>query len=110
MEPVKRGVGDAYGGESMEEDGVRNSVEGRTQIEEDEDGDQTGVSCNEEVVGDLDEGRFCAMEGTETRLELFIKAVMGEMGVELRGDSFFEDFGDEGEVRNGAEVIEIVGV
>ena len=50
------------------------------------------------------------MEGTETRLELFIEAVMGEMGVELRGDSFFEDFGDEGEVRNGAEVIEIVGV
>lgn len=32
-------MSDTYGGESMEEDWVRNSVEGRTQIEEDENGD-----------------------------------------------------------------------
>lgn len=50
------------------------------------------------------------MEGTDAGLELFIEAVMGEMGVELRGNSFFKNFGKEGEVRNGAEVIEIVGV
>ena len=60
---------------------MRNGVEGRTQIEEDEDGDETGVSCHEEVVDDLYEGCFCAVAGTETGLELFVKAVIGEMGV-----------------------------
>lgn len=39
MKPVKGGVGDANGRKSIEEDGVRNGVEGRTQIEEEEDGD-----------------------------------------------------------------------
>ena len=68
---------------------MRNGVEGRTQIEEDEDGDETGVSCHEEVVGDLYEGCFCAVAGTETRLELFVQGIIGELRVKLRSNIFF---------------------
>lgn len=39
VKPEPEGVRDAYGRESTEEGGVRNSVEGCTQVEEDEDGD-----------------------------------------------------------------------
>lgn len=39
VKPEPEGVSDAYGRESTEEGGVRNSVEGCTQVEEDEDGD-----------------------------------------------------------------------
>ena len=87
MKPVEGGVSNAYGGESMEEDGMGDGVEGRTQIKENEDED--GVSCHEEVVSDFDEGCFSAMEGTETGLELFVETVVSEMGVELRGNRFF---------------------
>jgi len=53
---------------------------------------ETGVSCHEEVVGDLYEGCFCAVAGTETRMELFVKAVIGEMGVKLGSNIFFLGF------------------
>ena len=68
---------------------MRNGVKGRTEIEEDEDGNETVISCHEEVVSDLYEGCFCAVVGTETRLELFVKAVIGEMGVKLGSKFFF---------------------
>ena len=45
------------------------------------------------------------MVGTETGLELFEEIVMGEMGVE-----FFQDFGQEGEIGDGPEVIEVLWV
>ena len=71
---------------------MRNGVKGHTEIEEDEDGDETGVSCHEEVIGDFYEGCFCPVAGTETKLELFVKAVLGEMGVKLGSNIFFLGF------------------
>jgi len=57
--------------------------------DEDTKGSETRVSCHEEVVGDLYEGFFCAVAGMQTRLELFVKAVIGEMGVKLGSNIFF---------------------
>ena len=31
------------------------------------------VSCNEEIVGDFDEGGLCAVMGAETRLERLVE-------------------------------------
>ena len=45
----------------------------RTQIEEDEDGKGTRVSCNEEIVSDFDEGGLCAVTGAETGLERLVE-------------------------------------
>lgn len=39
VKTVKKDLGDAYDGESIEKNGVKNSVKGRTQIEEDENGE-----------------------------------------------------------------------
>ena len=52
----------------------------------------TRISSHEEVIGDLDESCFGAVEGTETRLELFLQVIMGEMGVKLRRNVFFLKF------------------
>lgn len=51
---------------------------------------------------------FYTVAGTETRLEQFGETIESEMGMELRSNSFFKYFGDEMQVRNGAEVTEIV--
>lgn len=64
VEPKKGGLSDACGGESIEEDGVRDCIKGCTQTEEDEDRDETRVSCHEEVVCDPYEGCFRAMAWT----------------------------------------------
>lgn len=46
----------------------------------------------------------------ETRLELFVKVIIGEVRVNLRCNCFFQDFWEEWQVRNGTNVIESVGV
>ena len=53
---------------------------------------------------------FCAVAGVEIGLELFVQAIIGEMGVKLGTNIFFQDFGNERKVRNGAKVIEVAGV
>lgn len=45
---------------------MTDGIKGRTQVKEDEDGQQARISCHEDVIGDLCEGSFCAMEGVET--------------------------------------------
>ena len=37
----------------------------------------------------FNEGCFCAVAGSETGLELFVKAVIGEIGVKLGSNIFF---------------------
>lgn len=66
VEPRKGGLSNAYGGESIEKDGVRDCIKGCTEIEKDEDGDKTSVSCHEKVVCDLYKGFVCSMAWTKT--------------------------------------------
>ena len=47
------------------------------QVEEDEDSEESGISCQEEVIGDFDESSFSAVEWAETRLELFVQVIVG---------------------------------
>ena len=44
------------------EDGVIDGVKGCAEVEEDEDGEGTSVGGSEDVVGDLDESGFSAVE------------------------------------------------
>ena len=60
-------------GEAVEEDGMGDSVEGSREVEEDEDADVAGVSSDEDVVGDFDEGCLCAVVGSESGLKEFIE-------------------------------------
>ena len=49
---------------------MRNGAKGCSQIKEDENGQQSGVSCHEKVNDYFYQGRFCSMEGVEkNRLE-----------------------------------------
>lgn len=56
VKPVKGGVSDANGGKSTEEDGMGNRVKGRTEIKEDEYGEQTRIRCHKKVICDLNQG------------------------------------------------------
>ena len=75
---------------------MTDGIKGCRQVEEDEDGEESGISCHEKVIGDFDECCFSVVEWTETRLELFIEVIVGKVKMELGGNCFFEDFGDEG--------------
>lgn len=44
-----------------------------------EENGKSQLNCNEEIVGQVYEGSFSTVVGTETRLEMFIKAIMGLM-------------------------------
>ena len=48
------------------------------------------------ITGDFDECCFSAVEWAETGLELFIQIVVREVRMELGGNCFFKDFGNEG--------------
>ena len=61
--------------QSGEQDVVVHGIEGCTQVEEDEEGEGTGVSRGEEVIKDFDECCFGAVKGTETRLEGFEEVI-----------------------------------
>ena len=86
LEPPECSTFDTDVLESGEQDGVAHGIEGCTQVEEDEDVEGTGVSRGEEVIEDFDEGRFCAVVRTKTRLKGFKRLVGLEMAVELFGD------------------------
>lgn len=48
---------------------MRNGVKCSTEVEEDEDGERSGVSCTDEVVGDPNQGCFIAVFLAETGLK-----------------------------------------
>lgn len=56
---------------------MTDGIKGCTQIEEDEDGKKSRISCHKEVIGDFDKCCFGAMKWTETGLELFIQVIVG---------------------------------
>ena len=58
-------------------DGIKRGVE----VEDDENGKESGVSCTEEVAGDFDQGCFSAMFWTETGLERFLEVVCVKVGL-----------------------------
>lgn len=59
---------------------MRDSVKGCTQIEENKDGEETGVSCHK-VIRCFYNSSFCAVRRMETRLELFIKVIVGKVNL-----------------------------
>ena len=65
------------------------SIKGCGEIQEDEDGEETRISCTEEVVGDLNQSCFSAMSGAKTRLELFKEVIVIKVGLELRWNHHF---------------------
>lgn len=69
-------MGDADGRKPVEEGGVTDGIKGCTQVEENEDGEESRISCHKKVVGDLDKCCFSAMEWAATGLELFIQVIM----------------------------------
>ena len=50
-------------------------VEGCSEVQEDEDGEVAGVCGEEDVIGDFQEGCFCAVLGTETGLKRFKQVI-----------------------------------
>ena len=58
---------------------MTDGIKGCTQVKEDEDGEESRVSCHNEIVSDFDFDKCCfsAMEWAETGLELFIQVVGG---------------------------------
>ena len=61
VEPAECSTFDTEVFESGEQDVMAHSIEGCTQVEEDEDVEGTGVSKGEEVVEDFEESGFCAV-------------------------------------------------
>ncbi|XP_030266920.1 piggyBac transposable element-derived protein 4-like [Sparus aurata] len=66
--------------QTIHEELMGHSIKGSSEVQEDEDGEQTGVSCTEEVVGDLNQSCFSAMFGAKTRLELFKEVIVIKAG------------------------------
>ena len=89
-----------------EEDSVGDCVEGCREVQEDQNTDVARICSNEEVVGDLDEGRFCAMACPETRLKGFIELMVGHVLLELGSNCPFQDFAKERKVGDWLAAIE----
>ncbi len=56
---------------------MTDGIKGCTQVEEEEDHEESRISCHKEVVCDVDECCFSAVEWAETGLELFIQVIVG---------------------------------
>ena len=54
-------------------------VKGCREVQEDQNTDVARICSDEEVVGDLDEGSFCAMACPEARLKEFIELMVGHV-------------------------------
>ena len=50
------------------------------------------------------------MERMETRLEMLIQIIAGEMSLELRSNSFSKDFGKEWKIRSRLKIIKVIGI
>ena len=58
-------------------------VEGCREVQEDQNTDVARICSDEEVVGDLDEGSFCAMACPETRLKGLAGSYVSHLGQDL---------------------------
>ena len=110
VEPPECGVFDTESLQSGQQDGVAHGIEGRTQVEEDEEGEGTSVGRGEKVIEDFEECSFCGVEWAETRLEGFKEVIGVQVSLELCSDKAFQGFGEEGEVGDGPVVTEGGGV
>ena len=54
-------------------------VQGCREVQEDQNTDVARIYSDEEVVGDPDEGSFCALACREARLKGFIELMVGHM-------------------------------
>ncbi|KAK9540428.1 hypothetical protein VZT92_002882 [Zoarces viviparus] len=61
--------------EAGKEDGVVDGVEGCAEVEQYQDVEGVFIRGEEEVVGDFDEGSFCAVMRSESGLKWFIQLV-----------------------------------
>ena len=68
------------------------------------------ICSNEEVVGDLDEGSFCAMVCPEARLKGFIELMVGHVLLELGSNCSFQDFAQERKVKDMPVVMSVIWV
>lgn len=50
------------------------------------------------------------MDWAKARLELFIEIIETEVIMNLRSDSFFEEFGRERKIGDGKRIIKVIGV
>ena len=75
-------------------------VKGCREVQEDQNTDVARICSDEEVVGDLDEGSFCAMACPEARLKGFIELMGGHVLLELGSNCSFQDFAQERKVGN----------
>ena len=110
VEPPECGVFDTESLQSGQQDGVAHGIEGRTQVEEDEEGEGTSVGRGEEVIKDFEKCSFSGVEWAETRLEGFKEVIGVQVSLELCSDKAFQGFGEEGEVGDGPVVTEGGGV
>ena len=67
-------------------------VKGCREVQEYQNTDVAKICRDEEVVGDLHEGSFCAMACPEARLKGFIELMVGHALLELGGNCSFQDF------------------
>ena len=67
-------------------------VKGCSEVQEDQNTDVTRICSGEAVVGDIDEGSFCATACPEARVKGFIELMVGHVLMELGGNCSFQDF------------------
>jgi len=72
---------DSNASQAVQEQRVRDGIKCCAEVEEDENGKESGVCCMEEVVGDFDQGCFSAMFWTEARLQVFMEVVCVKVGL-----------------------------
>ena len=84
--------------EAVEEDGVRDCVEGCREVQQDEDADLARISCHKEVVGNFDQGGLSAVVCSVARLEGFEESMVGHVVLELCGDYPLQGLTEEREI------------
>ncbi|KAJ1082341.1 hypothetical protein NDU88_002509 [Pleurodeles waltl] len=89
---------------------MAHGVEGSREVQEDEGGCFSVVHQSPDVVGDCDEGSFCAVVGSKSRLRRVERVVSLEKGGQLFIHSLLDDLGREGGKRDGAEVLQVFGI
>ena len=70
---------------------MRNCIKGCREVQEDDNTDVAGISSDEEVIGDFDEGSLCAVVCSEARLKGFIELMVGHVLMELDSNCSFEE-------------------
>lgn len=91
-EPAKCCTRDANRLKTMEKDSMVNSVKCSGEVEEKEDGYETKVGSNEEIICDFKKGCFCAVVWTESGLKCFEELRGVEILMELCVYGAFQNF------------------